>query len=195
MRHDSKTTIYRLVLTACAIAMAVLVGCTTEIPPPDPGPTPECTADVDCTAANECADAACVRGACVETPVSGRDCAVDGGVGVCSYGECKPVYPCVKAIDCARRECADVACVDSFCQWTRRPNGWTCIVDTGASGICLDDECVFGSYCTAAVDCFERECQDAACGGSLCDYGPRPDGSLCMNKAHQTSLCSAGLCL
>lgn len=130
-----------MICAAALTAATILAACEAETPPPSNEPEPECVESADCEA-RACASNQCVGGGCVWSAVSGEACDADGGLGVCNNGACVGVWPCATAADCPYRECADPFCAKERCEWSRRPDDWTCVTDAGLSGVCMGGVCI-----------------------------------------------------
>ena len=108
---------------------------------------PGCIRDIDCYDGNDCTIERCQDGRCV-ADYPELDCELNGREGECNQGKCtlNVELACSKDKDCepVAVPCVNTYCEEGMCTKEEEPEGSACTMNSGAPGICDDENvCVF----------------------------------------------------
>ena len=183
----------------------------------------DCTAPPNCRIAQgaTCEDGLCIylTQTCLSPPEDSCEnntltvysdigtCSVDSGA--CSYAT--STLPCSNCAEECRNVCATQNCsalnggcrVTGFCvldsegqpscNYENAPDGNTCSLTNGGSGVCQTGACV---ECRGDQDCDDKEvCTTDSCNSNVCQYAPLAGDCDDNNACTQTDLCVAGRCV
>ena len=164
------------------------------LPPPDPGPPPECVVGDDCKDFDNCTMDVCADGVCAHPPVPGccvSDAECDDGVA-CTVDKCN-----LSKQDCLHTFEDNLCCLSA----ADCGDGDQCTQD-----LCAANRCVFprlfvpGCECGATALCDDgNPCTTESCAGGECTYALiGASGACCGADADCAGggfgACQAGLC-